>query len=175
MSRRVYISLMIFGLLLILLSVIVLIIPFTFSTSEGSIEVNWANPVGIKINGLSKEDSLDISYNADLNVSLYLLTRREAEEYRSPLFYKDPLPDPIQTGRNGSVDIKIEKNGDYELLFLPEEPSTSFKVNYTIDRDIQREKQVYYLSSGGLFLTSMVVIVLGVVLSKRGKMEDMHK
>jgi hypothetical protein len=175
MNKRVYTSILVFGLLFIILSVIVLIIPFTFNRSEGSIDVNWANPVGIKIDGLRKGDSLDLTYNAELNVSMYLLTRKEAEEYRSPLFYKEPLPDPIFKGRNGSLEIEIEKGGDYEILFLPEEPSTTFKLNYTIDRDIQREKQVYFLSAGGLFLTSMVLIILGIVLSKNSKMEDMHK
>jgi hypothetical protein len=175
MKTVIYSIIIIVGVILLPISFITGIIPLLNNTSEGVLDVNWANPVGIKVNRLSEGDKLNITYQSNLNVSLYLITREEANEFRSPEYYKDPLPQPVVSGKNGSADLSIIRDGDFEILFLPNEASTTFKVNYAIDRDIKSERQVFTFSGIVLFLTSIILIVLGTVLIKRMKKPVMHK
>ena len=175
MKTVIYTIIIVVGIILLPISFYTGIIPLLNNSSEGVLDVNWANPVGIKVNSLSQGDKLNITYRSDLNVSLYLITREEANGFRSPDLYKDPLPQPVVSGKNGSADLSVTRDGDFEILFLPNEASTTFKVNYTIDRDIKSERQVYTFSAIALFLTSIIMIVLGIVLIKRVKKPVMHK
>jgi len=167
MSKRSAVILMVSGGVFLLAGVLALLVPFFLNDIEGTIEVNWANPVGIQMKNLQKGDRFDIQYSSEANVSLYLLTDDQANEYRSPAMDKQPLPDPLFTGREGKVDVRIEKDGDYEVLFLPDEPARVFKVDYKVDRSLVRERSIFIISSIGLFLTSMILFILGYVLLKR--------
>lgn len=175
MRRSLIYTLFVIGLILLPLSVFTFLIPYLFNSSEGTIEVNWANPMGLKMNNLEEGDGMKVSYQAEINVSLYLLTREEANEFRAPHFYKDPLPDPISEGSNGTVEIDIQDRGDYELLFLPKEPFNTFNVDYDLERDLNRERTVFIFSGICLILTSMVLVILGSVLLKRSNNAIMHK
>ncbi|MGA1819519.1 MAG: hypothetical protein ACMUHU_00770 [Thermoplasmatota archaeon] len=167
MGRKLPKVLLVSGCVSFLAAIMVILVPVLLSDLEGSIEVNWANPVGIQMKGLQKGDSFEVEYSSDINVSLYLLTDDQANEYRSPALYKDPLPDPLVTDREGSVTVHIEEDGDYEILFLPEEPARTFTVDYKVDRSLVMERSAFLISSIGLFLTSIIFLVLGVVLLKR--------
>jgi hypothetical protein len=124
---------------------------------------------------VTKGDKIEISYRSEINVSMYMLTREEANEFRSPSFYKEPLPESLINGKNATVELEIEENGDYELLFLPDEPSRTFDVDYDLKRDLKVEKAIYFLSGTGLLLTSLILIVVGAVLIKRIDKEVMQK
>lgn len=169
MSRRSTIILTVSGSVFLLAGILTLLVPFLLSDLEGTLEVNWANPVGIQMKNLQKGDRFDIEYSSETNVSLYLLTDDQANQYRSPAMDKDPLPDPLMTGKEGEVEVTIEKNGDYEVLFLPEEPARTFTVDYNVDMSLTRERSIFIISSMGLFITSLILFVLAFVLWKRMK------
>ena len=175
MRNRVSIVLLISGILLLILSVGTILLPFIASDVSGTIEVNWANPVGIKMDDLREGDSFDLTYRSDINVSLYFISREQANEYRSPSLNKKPLPQPIISGDEGEVDISVETDGDYELLFLAEEPARTFEVDYEMDRSLPRERAIFIMAGTGLLMTSLVFIVLGIVLSKKGKKQVICK
>lgn len=168
-------ALFIIGIILLPITFLTFSYPYIFNSSHGAIEVNWANPTGLKLNDVTKGDKIEISYGSEINVSMYMLTREEANEFRSPSFYKEPLPEPLISGKNATVELEIEENGDYELLFLPDEPSRTFDVDYDLKRDLKGEKAIYFLSGIGLLLTSLILIVLGSVLIKRVDKEVMQK
>ncbi|MGA1866384.1 MAG: hypothetical protein ACMUFK_02820 [Thermoplasmatota archaeon] len=155
------------GIVMVPVSILISVYPILFNEIDGTIDVNWAAPVGIKMDRLSKGDRFDIDYSSEINVSLYLLTSRQANQYRSPFFYKEPLPEPISVGDQGSIEVVINESGDYELLFLPNEPSMTFTVEYELQRSIFRERIMFILSGAGLLLTSLIFIVLGFVLGRR--------
>lgn len=155
------------GIVMVPLSIFTSIYPVLFDEIDGKIDVNWAAPAGIKLDGLRKGDRFEIGYSSDINVSLYLLTSRQANDYRSPLFYKEPLPEPIAMGKRGSAEVEINDSGDYELLFLAREPSTTFTVEYGLQRSIFRERTMFILSGTGLLMTSLIFITLGFVLGRR--------
>ena len=169
MNKPLIISLLVIGILLIPVSLFVITKPYRLEPSKGEIEINWANPVGVKLNDLKKNDELTMTYISDINTSVYFITRDQAHHHRSPSIYKDPLPDPVMTGKNGSIDVTVLRDDDYEFLFLPEEPSRIFNVEYSLDRDLMREKQVYIFSGISIILTSLILIVLAIVLYIRKK------
>ena len=175
MRRKLIFVLFITGVILIPLAGLSFSMPYLFNSSKGTIEVDWGNPTGLKFNGLSKGDNLKISYTSEIEVNLYLLTEDQANEFRAPIFYKEPLPDPLIKGTNGSIEIDIAEDGDYELLFLPDEVFDTFKVDYELERYLKKEISIYILSGIGLILTSLVLVILGSVLLKRSNIEVMHK
>lgn len=175
MRRKILYSVLLLGLFLLPISGLTMASPFIFNSTEGTLEVNWANPVGLKFVHLEEGDRLDLTYSSTINVSIYFLRRERANEFRSPSFYKDQLPEPMISGRSGSIKIEVEDEGDYEILFLPEEASNTFKVEYSLKRSLQREILVYSLSAIGMLLTSAILIVLVIVLLKRANNEVMNK
>ncbi|MBN1389935.1 MAG: hypothetical protein JXA22_04765 [Candidatus Thermoplasmatota archaeon] len=169
MKSAFHISLIITGILLFLTSIFTSAYPFIFDEVDGKIDVNWTDPVGIRMNRLSKGDVIILEFRSEVNINLYLLTFEQAREYRSPVLYKEPLPQSLACGKEGKVNITIEKNGDYELLFIPGEPLTSFtyRVDYRMHVSLLREILLFLFSGMGLLLTSVIFIVLAIVLEKR--------
>ena len=141
-KRKIY-FLFAIGLILIPIAGLTFSLPYIFNTSKGTIEVNWGNPTGLKLNGVSKGDKIDLTYSAEIEVNVFLLTKDEANEFRSPSMYKDPLPQPLMSGVNGTLKIEIAENGDYELLFLPDGIFNTFEVDYEVERYIKKEISIY--------------------------------
>jgi hypothetical protein len=175
MKRSMIYVIFIIALMLLPPSGLSFLSPFIFNNSKGTIEVNWGNPTGLKLNSVLKGDKIKLLYNSDMEINVYLLTKDQASEFRAPSIYKDPLPEPLISGNNGTLEIEFTEAGDYELLFLPDRVFNTFEVEYEIERFIKKEISIYILSGICLLLTALMLVVLGTVLIKRQNNEVMHK
>lgn len=152
---------------LFLLSILAFSFPYIKAKEEGTINIHWSNPKGLRLNGLEKGDKIHLEYKADSNLSVYLLTEDEADDYRRPLFYRTDLPSPEFTGKEGEFTIDIDKDADYEIMFLNGSFTTDHEVKYTLITSTQREKRISCISGSSLLLLSLCVIILIIVLKKR--------
>lgn len=138
------------GTAIVVISMCSFIFSFYNIQNKGTLDINWSTPKGIRYQRLLEGDRIEISFSSDENLSVYLLSFEEAEEYRSARMYKDPLPQPIFAGKRGEITIIIKKEGDYELLFWNESFSSDHRLDYEIH--IYSRDRVIFLRSVSIIL-----------------------
>jgi hypothetical protein len=128
---------------------------------KGQMNLEWSMPKGLRFSNLKDGDRMDIEYNADTELSVYILKQDQADEFRSPSFYKDPLPEPVYTGKNGDITVDIEDDGDYEVLFFNESFSSDHEVKYTVRTHFRKDTRIAMISGSSiLFITLLLTIVI---------------
>ena len=172
MQRIVKVIMVIISLILIMGSILSFIFPIIKNDINDTLEIHWSNPKGIRFNDLSEGDEIHVDFRShESEISIYLLTQDQADDLRSPAFYKEDPPDPIYTGKEGETTIIITKDGDYELLFW----NTSFRkdhyIDYSIRTDTQKERTISFISGTSLLLIAiipMIIIIIDRVRSRPG-------
>ncbi len=175
--------------LMLITSFFCIAFPFIFNRTDGTLKIDILEPVGIQIDDLWKNDDIIIDFRSEIPMEVYFLTRDEANEYRSPTFYKSPLPDPIFVGSSGRIIIEIPKKDDYEILFIPgmnlSETSeindtnpgnadlSRVKVDYEMERHVMREIIGFMIYGTSLFIFSSGSLIIRHLRSKNRKNHDM--
>jgi hypothetical protein len=154
-------------LFLLILSIFAFLFPVYKPPLEGELTVKWSRPSGIQFNDLREGDRLEIWFRSDADVGIYLITHEQADEFRSPSYYKDPLPEPLITDIEGDVEITIEKDGDFEILFWNESFTRDHRIEYRIDSRLSRDLTISLVSGSSLLLLAAVPIVIWVLIKKR--------
>ncbi|MGA1848943.1 MAG: hypothetical protein ACMUHB_06350 [Thermoplasmatota archaeon] len=184
MRRSSILGLFVLSMVLMASGAFAIAYPHIFSTSKGELSVYQVSPVGIQIDRLAEGDSLHLWYSSDNPVGVYLMKRALADEFRSPKMDKEPLPPPISEGTEGSVSIEIQEGGDYEILFIPENPyspeyqvagedgSYVVHVEYELERSVKREIVGFLVYGISLIILSVGSGVVGYLGYKRSRTAD---
>lgn len=133
---------------------------------EGTLNIDWNAPKGIKFSDMRNGDEIFIEYRADSSLSLYFVTQEQAAEYRSSSFYKKELPTPLTDGNNGKYNIVIDKDGDYELLFWNESFTRDHNVEYEFTISSKREGFLTITASIVLLFISIMILIILIRKSK---------
>lgn len=154
-------------LFLLILSLFAFLFPVYKPPLEGELTIKWSRPSGIQLNDLRENDRLDIWFRSDADVSVYLITREQADELRSPSYYKDPLPAPLITDIEGEVEVKIEEDGDFEILFWNGSFRRDHRVEYSVDTRLGKDLTISIVSGTSLLLLAAVPPVVWVLIRRR--------
>ncbi len=164
MHRNTMVILIILTILLIIGSIFSFFSPIINNDMDGTLDVHWSNPKGIRFNDLSSGDEIYVDFRShDSEISIYLLTQDQADDLRSPAFYKDDLTDPVYTGKEGKITIIIRNNGDYEILFW----NTSFRkdhsIDYSIRTDTKKDRNISIISGTSLMLIAIIPVTIIII------------
>lgn len=165
MNERVPVVLIVIGIIMLISSIIPLILLIKDNDFHGRIEPNWANPTGIQISDIPDGTVAEFEYSATEKVYIYLLSREQALNYRSPEYYKEPLPDPIDINNSGKVSLSFTKGGDYEILVLPFDGTFDFECSYTI-RGIEMDTSPLYFSCISTVVSGLLLIIFGITFRR---------
>ncbi|MFW3146740.1 MAG: hypothetical protein ACMUIE_08020 [Thermoplasmatota archaeon] len=163
--KRTWKPFLIIGISLILLTPLPIFMVTRERTLKGSLEPHWSSPKGIRLSDAREGDDFTIEYSASENVSVYLLTKDQADEMRSPRFYKEPLPTPLFEGNNCKLKTEFGSSGDYEIVFLPVDGSFDFNVDYRIS-GLRTDNTIYIISAVGLIVLSVILIVYSLTIRR---------
>lgn len=132
---------------------------------EGQTEVNVTYPRGISLRNMKEGRSIDLRYSSEYELGVYLLTEAQADDLRRPSFFQDPdLPPSIHNGREGSINIEIERSGTYELMFYNESFTRNVMVDYALDMG-SRIDDVHYRTS--LIAVGFITLILVAIAVAR--------
>jgi hypothetical protein len=135
---------------------------------EGTLDVAWSNPKGVRFNDLSKGDTMTVTFDCTSDeIGVYLLSQEQADEFRSPAFYKDPLPPPEILLKEGSVELEIPKDGDWEVLFWNESFTTDKEIEYSIDTDFRKDRTISLVSGTSLLILALIPVTLILISRTR--------
>jgi len=141
-------------------SIIVIAQPLLVGPEEGTLTVKWSSPTGLVLRNLVEGDSIEVSYESELPLSVFLLDLEEAEAFRRPSFYRRDLPAPIHSGRTADLELRVDRSGDRELLFW----NSSFTSDQTVDYSIKVHRRVLtwgmVVSGSGLLILCLCGAVL---------------
>lgn len=154
-SRRTFIFILVTTILLSF-SLFVFIFPTIKPPLEGEITIKWSRPSGVRFDDLKMDDTLEVQFECDLPVGIYLLPKATAEDLRSPSYYKEPLPPPYMTEKEGKIKIEVREDGDYELLFWNESFTRDHTIKYSIKTHLQKEVTISIISGTSLLFLSCV-------------------
>ena len=132
---------------------------------EGTLNVDWNAPKGIKFNNMQNGDKIIMEYRTDSSLSLYFLTQKQAQEYRSSRFYKEDLPTPLIEGKNGKVEITVDKAGDYELLLWNESFTSDHSVEYEFT--VRSTRGRFLSITASIVLLFISIMILMILIRKR--------
>jgi hypothetical protein len=153
-------------MVLSLFSVFVIAHPFLVGPDEGTLTVRWSSPTGLVLRNLVKGDSIEVSYESDLPLSLYLLDLKDAEDFRRPSFYKGDLPVPLRTGTSADIKVRVDGTGDMEILFW----NASFTTDQTVDYSIRVHRRAL---TWGMVVSGSGLLILclsgAVFLIRKGR------
>ena len=156
------------SVLFLLLSVPLFVMSSKGGREEGDLTVRWASPKGVRFKDLSSGDELDIEFRADGNLSVYLLTWDEADELRSPSYYKEPIAEPYFNGTDGRFLLVVPAEGDYEVLFWNESFRKDHSVWYSIELKSERvDRFMAFMVITGIFFVLISAAGLSVFLVLR--------
>lgn len=167
MIRRTKVVLISIIVILIIFSILSFIFPYVKQPQKGDLKVNWSAPRGLLLNDMRDGDSIDLEFSSDEELDIYLITRQQGNEFRSPSFYKDPLPDPIYTGAEGELHIEIDSDADYELLLWNQSLTSSIDIEYSILKDSQKERNISFISGSCLVLLAMIPTAILLIARRR--------
>ncbi len=155
-------------------SIIVILNPFLSGPEEGTLTIRWSSPKGVVLRNLVKGDSIEVSYESELPLSMYLLDLSEAEEMRRPSFYKGEQPVPKWSGTSADLRLRVEDTGDKELLFW----NSSFTTDQTVDYSIKVHRRVMtwgmVVSGSGLLILCLGSAFLLVRKGRTDQRNDMR-
>lgn len=158
-SRRTIIYILVTTALLSF-SIFAFIFPTVKPPLEGEFTIKWSRPSGLRFDDLKRDDTLKIHFECDLSVGIYLLPKATAEEFRSPSFYKEPLPPPNFVEKEGDILITVTEDGDYELLFWNESFTSDHTIKYSIRTHLHKDFTISIISGTSLLFLSCVPPVI---------------
>lgn len=133
------------------------------------------NVGGMSINRLQKGDRIDISYTSTSDIGVYFMTEEQSDEFRSINIDKDPPPDPVYTGTDGDIVIKVEESGNYEIILWNSTlPGTGGEVEYSGKVHRQRDTTISIVTSISFLLISIILVVLLIIQRLRHGRETGH-
>ncbi|MCK5774016.1 MAG: hypothetical protein KAH57_09550 [Thermoplasmata archaeon] len=140
---------------------------------EGELNIDWNAPKGVKFNNMQNGDEIQVEYIADSPLSLYFLTQKQADEYRSSTFYKEELPAPLVEGEAVKYEITVDKDGDYELLFWNSSFSRDHSVEYNLEVRSTRERFLTITASIVLLFISIMILII-FIRKRKTMFDDQH-
>ena len=174
-KRRIGAVVIVATIIILLMALLAFTFPYIKRPIDGSLEVSWARPKGIRFNGMSQGDVIHLRYTCDNDIGIYLLDQDHAEEYRSPLYEKRPLPDPVYTGHEGDISIVVDSGGDKELLFWNESNRAAHRVQYSISTKMKLERNISVISGTSLLIISAIPAASAYLKYHLKKRRDMRK
>ena len=113
---------------------------------------------GLRLNDMRSGDKVDISYRSNADLRMYLLTREEADHFRSITFEEKILGKPITSGYRGEENIEIDEEGDYEMVFWNDTFPLGTQVECKGQIHRQRDVNISRISTISLCLISLLII-----------------
>lgn len=146
--------------------VVLLILPFTvFSTTryERQVTVEPERPDGSRIPNLKRGDDIEVQYQAEAPVEVFVVEAWVAEEYRAHqarynYWGDDILGEPAHAGRSGHFRVTTNSSGDWTVFFRNDTTARGINVTYTI-RCPNHSAAYFFLPLGGFSVASATYIL----------------